>query len=59
MFCMFGIHMDRGENRFVRMRRTHPQIWDYCVNRLGIGEVLDYIGVPYGNISTDKEAAAI
>jgi 3'-phosphoadenosine 5'-phosphosulfate sulfotransferase (PAPS reductase)/FAD synthetase len=58
-FCMFGIHMDREENRFVRMRRTHPKLWDYCVNRLGIGEVLDYIGVSYGKPSTNKEAAAI
>ena len=47
MFCMFGVHLEKGENRFQRMKRTHPQIYDYCINKLGIGEVLDYIGVKY------------
>ena len=46
MFCMFGVHLDRGENRFMRMHRTHPKLWDYCMNTLGCGKVLSYIGVP-------------
>jgi len=29
------------------MKRTHPQIYDYCINKLKIGEVLDYIKVKY------------
>lgn len=47
MFCMFGCHLEKGENRFQRMKRTHPKIYDYCINKLGIGEVLDYIHVSY------------
>jgi len=47
MFCMFGLHLEKGENRFQRMKRTHPKIYDYCINELKIGEVLDYIGVKY------------
>lgn len=47
MFCMFGVHLEKGENRFQRMKRTHPQIYNYCINKLKIGEVLDYIGVKY------------
>ncbi len=47
MFCMFGCHLDKGENRFQRMKRMHPQIYDYCMNRLGIRDVLDFIGVQY------------
>jgi hypothetical protein len=47
MFCMFGLHLDKNENRFVRMYRTHPKVWDYCIHTLGIGNVLDYIGIPY------------
>jgi 3'-phosphoadenosine 5'-phosphosulfate sulfotransferase (PAPS reductase)/FAD synthetase len=47
MFCMFGVHLDKGENRFQRMSRTHPKQYDYCINKLGLGEVLDYIGVDY------------
>ena len=47
MFCMFGVHFEKEPNRFQRMRLTHPKQYDYCINKLGIGEVLDYIGVPY------------
>jgi 3'-phosphoadenosine 5'-phosphosulfate sulfotransferase (PAPS reductase)/FAD synthetase len=48
MFCMFGLHLDKNENRFVRMKRTHPKLWSYCIGTLEIGEVLDYMGIPYG-----------
>ena len=47
MFCMFGAHLDEGGNRFQRMANTHPKQYDYCINKLGLGEVLDYIGVDY------------
>ncbi len=46
MFCMFGVHMEKEPNRFQRMAATHPKQWDYCMNKLGIQEVLDAIGVP-------------
>lgn len=52
MFCMFGCHLEKGENRFQRMKKTHPQIYDYCMKPieeggLGIAKVLDYINVKY------------
>lgn len=47
MFCMFGVHLERRPNRFERMADTHPKLYEYCINRLGCGRVLDYIGVPY------------
>lgn len=50
MFCMFGVHLDtakNGINRFMLMKDQHPRQWSYCINRLGIGSVLDFIGVPY------------
>ena len=47
MFCMFGVQSEKGENRFQRMSRTHPKQYDYCINKLGLGEVLDYMGVDY------------
>ena len=46
MFCMFGVHMEKGENRFQRMYRTHPKQWRYCMDKLGLREVLAYIGIP-------------
>jgi 3'-phosphoadenosine 5'-phosphosulfate sulfotransferase (PAPS reductase)/FAD synthetase len=56
MFCCFGVHLERGENRFMRMQRTHPRQWDYCIHALGIGRVLNYIGVPYSGMFLDEEA---
>ena len=46
MFCMFGVHLDKEPNKFQRMALTHPKQYDYCINKLGCGRVLDYIGVP-------------
>jgi 3'-phosphoadenosine 5'-phosphosulfate sulfotransferase (PAPS reductase)/FAD synthetase len=45
--CMFGVHLENQPNRFQRMKQTHPRLWDYCIDQLGMGEVLEYIGVPY------------
>lgn len=47
MFCAFGAHLEKGENRFQRMKRSHPKQWNYCVNKLGMGKALDFIGVSY------------
>jgi len=46
MFCMFGVHLEKP-NRFQVMAITHPQQYDYCINNLGLGEILDYLGVDY------------
>jgi 3'-phosphoadenosine 5'-phosphosulfate sulfotransferase (PAPS reductase)/FAD synthetase len=53
--CMFGVHLEKNENRFTRLERTHPQLWRYCIHTLGLGEVLDYIGVPYSNACGETE----
>lgn len=61
MFCMFGITCDKNPNRFQRMKQTHPKQYSYCIggghvtdgllkpdkSGLGVGKVLDYIGMPY------------
>ena len=47
MFCMFGIQYDGTPNRFQRMERDYPKQYEYCINKLGIGKVLDYVGIPY------------
>ena len=61
-YCCFGILHDGTPNRFQRMKLTHPKLYEYCIgggyydangmlqpdnNGLGIGKILDYIGVPY------------
>lgn len=62
VFCMFGCHLEKEPNRFQRLKETHPKLYDYCINGgkynedgvwqpskdgLGIGHVLDFIGVNY------------
>lgn len=47
MFCMFGVNLEKEPNRFQHMKITHPNQYNYCINKLGLGEVLDYCGVPY------------
>ena len=59
---MFGILFDDGPNRFQLMKLSHPKQYDYCIHGgcfgedgllrpdadgLGLGRVLDYLGVPY------------
>jgi 3'-phosphoadenosine 5'-phosphosulfate sulfotransferase (PAPS reductase)/FAD synthetase len=48
MFCLFGIEQEKAElNRFQKMSITHPRQYKYCIEELGLGKVLDFIGVKY------------
>ncbi|MHC1750716.1 MAG: phosphoadenosine phosphosulfate reductase family protein [Cellulosilyticaceae bacterium] len=47
MFCGFGCHLEQCPNRFQRMAKTHPKQYQYCMDKLGLAGVLDYIGVDY------------
>lgn len=52
MFCMFGVQCEKNPNRFEQMKITHPKQYDFCMRSsekggLGMGTVLDYIGVPH------------
>lgn len=61
IFCMFGCHLEKEPNRFQRLKETHPRQYQYCIGGgemvdgkwqpskegLGLGKVLDYIGVKY------------
>ena len=47
MFCMFGVQNEKHPNKFELMRETHPKLHNYCINTLGCGRVLDFLGVKY------------
>lgn len=55
MFCMFGVHLEKGENRFQRMRISHPKQYNFCINILGIGKCLDYLGIPHAATAVQKK----
>jgi 3'-phosphoadenosine 5'-phosphosulfate sulfotransferase (PAPS reductase)/FAD synthetase len=47
VFCGFGCHIEKSPNRFERMKESHPNLHKYCMETLGMKEVLDYINVKY------------
>ena len=47
MFCMFGVQAENCPNRFQRMKKTHPKQYAYCMDKLGIRDVLKYMDIPY------------
>ena len=49
VFCGFGVHLEKGENRYQRLEKTHPQLHDYCMNKLGFKEVCEFMDIPYNN----------
>lgn len=50
VFCGFGVHLDKeGEERFVRLKQTHPKQWNYCING---GEWIDN---PFYDSNASKE----
>ena len=55
MFCGFGCHMEKGEGRFERMKKTHPKQYDYIMRPweeggLNYKEVIDWIN-DHGNLN--------
>ena len=61
MFCVYGVHMEKGKNKFQKMKETHPKLYNYCINGgkydengnwaphggLGLGKVLDDLNIKY------------
>jgi len=53
--CGFGVHLEKQPNRFQRMAVDDPKLWDFAINKLGYGELLDFINVPYmANVDVKK-----
>lgn len=60
--CTFGVTLEKGENRFQRLKKIDPRKYNFCIyggeikdgvlvpkNGLGLGYVLDMMGIPYEN----------
>ncbi|MBQ1788811.1 MAG: hypothetical protein II008_01425, partial [Oscillospiraceae bacterium] len=45
--CGFGIHLDKRPHTFDLLYDRNPEEWDFWMKKVGWGEVLDYIGVPW------------
>ena len=49
IYCGFGIHLEKEPNRYQRLEQTHPQLYNYCMDKLGFKEVCEYMDIPYKN----------
>jgi 3'-phosphoadenosine 5'-phosphosulfate sulfotransferase (PAPS reductase)/FAD synthetase len=48
LFCGFGVHLEPpGNNRFQRLAIEYPQLHKYCMEKLELDVVLNYIGVDF------------
>ncbi len=63
IFCSFGVHLEKGESRFQRLKKTHPRQYEYCMgggaydtdglwkptkDGLGMAHCIDEINKIYG-----------
>lgn len=63
IYCGFGVHLEKGETRFQKLKNTHPRLYEYCIRGgefdsegmwipnkegLGLGFVFDTINNIYG-----------
>lgn len=49
IYCGFGVHNEDSPNRYQKLQLTHPQLYDYCMNKLGFKDVCEYMNIPYKN----------
>lgn len=43
VYCLFGVHLESEPNRFQKMAKTHPDLYDYCMRG---GEYVDGVFKP-------------
>lgn len=49
IYCTVACHLEpEGNNRFTKLKQSHPKLYDYCMNQLGMREFLDYVGKNLG-----------
>ena len=49
VFCMFGYFQEPiGDTRFDKLKETHPRLYDYCMDTLGLREVLEWTNEQLG-----------
>lgn len=49
IYCAYGVHLEKEPNRYQRLEQTHPQLYNYCMNKLGFKDVCEYMNIPYKN----------
>ena len=47
IYCAYGSHLEKSPNRFEQLKITNPNLYKYCMDNLGMREVLDYMNIKY------------
>lgn len=48
-FCGYGAEMeDQNNNRFTKLKDSHPKQYNIFINKYGMSKALDYAGINYG-----------
>lgn len=45
--CLFGLQLEKEPNRLQRMQVEEPKKYNFTINVLGYGKILDYMGIHY------------
>lgn len=53
--CIYGAHLEKEPNRFQKMKITHPNQYKYFIDKLGYRQILDDIGIKYGDYIEPKK----
>lgn len=56
VFCMYGMHLEKGKNRFQRLEETHPVLHNVCINKLGFKDVCDFMDLQYSNKPQEEKS---
>lgn len=64
IFCPFGVHLEKEPNKFQKLEKSHPKLYEYCIegggfdednmwkpskDGLGFKKILKYMNVEYEN----------
>lgn len=48
MFCMYGVqHEPHDQNRFIQMKKNYPKQYQYCMDKLGLDMVLNFMQIEH------------
>jgi len=53
-FCLFGIHLEKGENRIQRLARVEPDSYRHCIEGLRYDVVMDELGVEWKPVREEE-----
>jgi len=46
-FCLFGIDQEEEPNRIQKLKKDDPQMYQYCMDKLRLGEIMEFMNIPY------------